>query len=64
MIGSLIVNLNILIFIVLGITFSIFNKIKFHFNLINILIFFFIIIISSYINLNEIGKENLLSLYY
>ncbi len=60
MIGSLIVNLNILIFIVLGITFSIFNKIKFHFNLINIslLMFFFIIIISSYINLNEIGKEN------
>lgn len=59
-IGSLFVNLNIIIFIVLGATFCIFNKIKFRFNLVNIslLIFFLIIIISSYINLDNIGTEN------
>lgn len=62
MIGSLFVNLNIIIFIVLGTIFCFCNKIKFRFNFINIslLLFFFIIIISSYINLDNIGIENLL----
>ena len=62
MIGSLFVNLNIIIFIVLGTIFCFCNKIKFRFNFINIslLLFFFIIIISSYINLDNIGIENFL----
>lgn len=59
-IGSLIVNINILIFIILGTTTCIINKIKFRFNSTNIflLLFFLILIFSSYINLNEIGTEN------
>lgn len=58
--GSLIVNLNIIVFTTLGIIFCFLNKIKFRFNLINIslLLFFLIFILSSYRNLNEIGTEN------
>ena len=58
-IGSLVVNLNIIIFIILGISFCIFNKIKFKFHSTNIslLLFFLIITLSSYINLDEIGNE-------
>lgn len=58
--GSLIVNLNIIVFTTLGIIFCFLNKIKFRFNLINIslLLFFLILILSSYRNLNEIGTEN------
>ena len=57
--GSLVVNLNIIIFSVLGISFCVFNKVKFSFNSTNIslLLFFLIMIFSSYINLNVIGTE-------
>jgi len=62
LIGTLIVNINLLIFIFLAITYLILNKIKVNFNLSNLSLFTFyiIFIISSYKNINQIGIENFL----
>ncbi len=59
-IGSLIVNLNLIIFITIGFVYLILNKIKIKLNFVNLslLLFFLVIILSSYRNLNEIGTEN------
>ena len=59
-IGSLIVNLNVLIFLILGFFFLIKNKIKIKFNSINItlLLFFLVTIFSSLLNIKIIGVEN------
>lgn len=60
--GSSIVNLNLIIFILLAIIYLLIEKIKINFNLSNLslAIFFFIIIFSSYINIDTIGIENFL----
>ena len=62
LIGSLVVNVNILIFIILTSFFLIKNKISIKFNLANklLLSFFFLIILSSLLNINVIGVENLI----
>lgn len=59
-IGSLIINLNIIIFSILGFIFLYLSKIKIRFNLINffLLLFFLTSIISSFINIDIIGKSN------
>ena len=60
--GSSIVNLNLIIFILLATIYLLIEKIKINFNLSNLslAIFFFIIIFSSYINIDTIGIENFL----
>ncbi len=59
-IGSLIINLNIIIFSILGFIFLYLSKIKIRFNLTNffLLLFFLTSIISSFINIDIIGKSN------
>ncbi len=61
-IGSLIININILIFLLLGSIYLISNKIYLNFNLTNstLLLFFLSVIISTLINLETLGVENLL----
>ena len=60
--GSLIVNLNIIIFLLLGFSYFIINKIKVHLNFSNIslLLFFFVLITSSFLNKDLIGISNFL----
>ena len=60
LIGSLVVNINILIFIILTSYFLIKNKISIKFNLANklLLSFFFLVILSSFLNIKIIGVEN------
>jgi O-antigen ligase len=60
--GSLIVNLNTLLFILTAPIFIYLNKIKIKFNFTNLtlLAFFFICILSSLINLETIGSDNFL----
>ncbi len=60
--GSLVVNLNIIIFILLGLTYFIINRIKVHLNFSNIslLLFFFVLITSSFLNKDLIGISNFL----
>ena len=60
--GSLIINLNIFIFLILSSIFFYQEKIKLKLNKINtpLFIFFLIIIISSLINIKIIGFENFL----
>ena len=60
--GSLIVNINAAIFILLGLVYLKINKIKVKFNLLNttLLLFFLTIIISTYFNLKTVGLENLI----
>ena len=59
-IGSLIVNINILIFVLLGSIYLINQKIIINFNLINttLLLFFLTVIISTLINIETLGIEN------
>ena len=59
-VGSLVVNLNVLIFLILGFFFLIKNKIKINFNSINItlLLFFLFVILTSLLNIKIIGVEN------
>ena len=58
--GSLLVNLNTILFILTGSIFIYLNKIKIKYNLTNLslLTFFFICILSSLINLEVVGSEN------
>ena len=60
LIGSLIVNINVLIFIILGFYYLIKNKIKIDTNLTNLslLLFFLFTILSSMMNIDIIGIEN------
>ena len=62
LVGSLIVNINIIIFILLSLTYLIFKKIKVNFNLSNLSLlgFFLILIFSSYKEIDQIGFENFL----
>ncbi len=62
LIGSLVVNVNILIFIILTYFFLVKNKISVKFNLANklLLSFFFLVILSSLLNIKVIGVENLI----
>ena len=58
--GSLVVNLNIIIFLLLGLTYFIINRIKVHINFSNIslFLFFFVLIASSFLNKDQIGIYN------
>ncbi len=58
--GSLVVNLNILVFLTFGLAYLAINKIKISFNISNILLFLFFVfvIFSSYLNLEVIGLNN------
>ena len=58
--GSIILNLNLIFFLILGSFYIFLNKIKIEFNLANIslLLFFIILIFSSYLRIDMIGKEN------
>ena len=60
--GSLVVNLNIIIFLLLGLSYFIINRIKVHLNFSNIslLLFFFVLITSSFLNKDLIGISNFL----
>lgn len=62
LLGTLIVNLNLIIFIFLATTYLILNKIKIILNISNLTLFtfFLVIILSSYKNINQIGIENFL----
>ncbi len=59
-IGSLVVNLNIILFSILGFIYLYLNKIKIRFNSANIclLIFFLVCVISSFVNIDIIGDQN------
>ena len=59
-VGSLVVNINLVIFIVLGTIYIIKNTLKIKFDSINIslFLFFFILIVSSLSNFGVIGLEN------
>ena len=59
-IGSLVVNLNIILFSILGFIYLYLNKIKIRFNSANIclLIFFLVCVISSFVNIDIIGVQN------
>ena len=62
LLGTLIVNLNLIIFIFLATTYLILNKIKIILNISNLTLFtfFLVLILSSYKNINQIGIENFL----
>ena len=57
---SLLVNINIIIFILLGLSYLLLNKLKIFFNHINLslLLFFITLIFSSFLNIEEIGLNN------
>ena len=59
-IGSLVVNLNIILFLILGLIYLFLNKIKIIFNLTNLVLlsFFIVCILSSLINIDLIGEKN------
>ena len=59
-IGSLFVNLNLIFFCFIGLIYFFLNKVRFKINLVNfsLLLFFLVLILSSYRNLSEIGTEN------
>tara|TARA_B100001248_G_scaffold257089_1_gene239052 strand:- start:282 stop:1574 length:1293 start_codon:yes stop_codon:yes gene_type:complete len=59
-IGSLVVNLNIILFLILGFIFLFLDKIKIRFNLTNLVLlsFFIVSILSSLINIDTIGEKN------
>ena len=60
--GSLIVNINVIVFVLLGLIYLNTNRIKIKFNLINctLLLFFLTIIFSTLINIEILGMENLM----
>lgn len=60
--GSLLVNINLIIFIIVGIIYLIKEnlKIKFTFSTVSLLVFFLILIFSSYLNIKIINFVNLL----
>ena len=62
LLGTLIVNLNLIIFIFLSTIYLIIKKIKVNFNLSNLILlaFFLTLIFSSYKNIEQIGIENFL----
>jgi len=64
--GSIVLNFNTIFFIIVGGIYLLINKIKIRFNIINLslLIFFLILILSSYLNLNTIGKENFIKSFF
>ena len=59
-IGCLFVNLNLIFFCFIGLIYFFLNKVRFKINLVNfsLLLFFLVLILSSYRNLSEIGTEN------
>lgn len=58
-VGSLLVNINVIIFIFLAVSYLLLNKLKIYFNHINLslLLFFITLIFSSFLNIEE--AENL-----
>ena len=59
-VGSLLVNINVIIFIFLAVSYLLLNKLKIYFNHINLslLLFFITLIFSSFLNIEEIGINN------
>ena len=66
LLGTLIVNLNLIIFIFLSTIYLIIKKIKVNFNLSNLILlaFFLTLIFSSYKNIEQIGIENFLKFIF
>ena len=64
--GSLIVNINVIVFVLLGLIYLNTNRIKIKFNLINctLLLFFLTIIFSTLINIEILGMENLIKSFF